>query len=377
MNTIFRNAWAAVALTICTHAAAQVVFYQGENFGGRSFTASSEVRNLQNIGFNDRASSVVVSSGRWEVCDEVRFRGRCMVLRPGRYPSLAAMGLNEPVTSVRALSASARVEDSRFAPVPVAPSAGSGAAVITFYEREGFQGRVFNTERPVRDMERVGFNDRASSAVVIGDRWEVCDERQFSGRCVILRPGRYPSLTAMGMQDGISSVRTVSRSARIEDRRYAPEPLPAYDNRRRRNERTYEANVTSVRAVVGTSGQRCWIDKEQVPQDRSNVSIPGAIIGAVIGGVLGHQVGSGRGNDAATIGGAVAGGAVGSQAGRITGAQGQVQTRDVQRCENVPGQARPDYWDVTYEFRGQEHRVQMTTPPGPTVLVNERGEPRA
>jgi uncharacterized protein YcfJ len=377
MNAILRNALAAVALTISAQAAAQVVFYQGENFRGRSFTASKEVRNLQNVGFNDRASSVVVSSGRWEVCDDARFRGRCMVLRPGHYSSLAAMGLNEPISSVRALNASARVEDSRYAPVPVSPSAGTGAAVITFFEREGFQGRTFNTERPVRDLERVGFNNRASSVVVIGERWEVCDERQFGGRCVILRPGRYPSLTAMGMQEGISSVRNVSRNARIEDRRYAPEPLPVYDNRRRRNERTYEANVTSVRAVVGAPGQRCWLDKEQVPQDRSNVSIPGAIIGAVIGGVLGHQVGSGRGNDAATVGGAVAGGALGSQVGRITGSQGQAQTRDVQRCENVPGTAKPDHWDVTYQFRGQEHRVQMTTPPGPTIIVNERGEPRA
>jgi uncharacterized protein YcfJ len=48
----------------------------------------------------------------------------------------------------------------------------------------------------------------------------------------------------------------------------------------------------------------------------------------------------------------------------------------VQRCENKTSQSRPEYWDVTYIFRGQEHRVQMTTPPGPTLTVDERGEPR-
>jgi hypothetical protein len=32
---------------------------------------------------------------------------------------------------------------------------------------------------------------------------------------------------------------------------------------------------------------------------------------------------------------------------------------------------------VTYRFRGQENRMQMTTPPGATVTVNERGEPRS
>jgi hypothetical protein len=42
----------------------------------------------------------------------------------------------------------------------------------------------------------------------------------------------------------------------------------------------------------------------------------------------------------------------------------------------VPSQARADLWDVTYNFRGQEHRMQVTAPPGPTITVNERGEPR-
>ena len=99
----------------------------------------------------------------------------------------------------------------------------------------------------------------------------------------------------------------------------------------------------------------------------------GAIVGAVLGGVLGHQIGNGRGNDLATVGGAVAGGAVGANVGRGQ----QTETRDVKHCENVAGQVRPEYWDVTYNFRGEDHRMQMTTPPGPTVIVNERGEPRS
>jgi uncharacterized protein YcfJ len=32
---------------------------------------------------------------------------------------------------------------------------------------------------------------------------------------------------------------------------------------------------------------------------------------------------------------------------------------------------------VTYEFRGQQHRVQMARDPGRTVTVNRNGEPRA
>ena len=36
----------------------------------------------------------------------------------------------------------------------------------------------------------------------------------------------------------------------------------------------------------------------------------------------------------------------------------------------------PDHWDVTYDFRGIEHRLQMSAPPGPTIAVNGNGEPR-
>ena len=93
------------------------------------------------------------------------------------------------------------------------------AAGPIFYEREDFQGRSFTTEQQVGNFERMGFNDRASSAVVAGDRWEVCEDARFSGRCVVLRPGRYPSLAAMGLNNRISSVRDVSHNTRIENNR--------------------------------------------------------------------------------------------------------------------------------------------------------------
>ena len=52
-------------------------------------------------------------------------------------------------------------------------------------------------------------------------------------------------------------------------------------------------------------------------------------------------------------------------------------TQDVQRCETTSSNARPDHWDVTYDFRGVERRMQTTSPPGQTVTVNKDGEPRA
>ena len=354
-------------------AAPQITFYEREGFAGRTFSAENQIGNFERQGFNDRASSVVVVRDFWEACEDVWFAGRCVVLRPGRYPSLAAMGLNDSISSVRIVSANERLEDSRYAPTPAAVIA---APQITFYEREGFNGRSFTTQDQIDNFDRFGFNDRASSVIVVGEPREVCEDAGYGGRCVVLRPGRYSSLAEIGLNERISSVRAVSAYRRVDDNQYTPAPVGFYNYQRRDNERLYEARVTSVRAVVGTPEQRCWVEREQVVQDQGNANVPAAIAGAIIGGILGHQVGGGRGKDVATAGGAIAGAAVGANIGRDNNGPPSY-SQNVQRCTDVPRQARADYWDVTYNFRGQEYRMQMTTPPGATVTVNEQGEPRA
>jgi len=160
--------------------------------------------------------------------------------------------------------------------------------------------------------------------------------------------------------------------------RVAEEPVavatPVYEYRPTPQERLYEVPITSVRAIVGPPEQRCWVERQQVVEERSDgANVPAAIAGAVIGGVLGHQVGSGRGRDVATAGGAVAGAAIGANVGR--GAT-QVYSQHVQRCSAVEGQPRPDYWEVHYIFRGVDHHVQMSAPPRRTIMVNIYGEPR-
>lgn len=254
-------------------------------------------------------------------------------------------------------------------------AAGPVLANVTFYSRDGFDGRSYTATRGASDLARYGLQDRASSAIVNGERWEVCEDPGFRGRCAILRPGQYPSLAAMGLNNQISSVRPIPRGQRVDDHRYAPPPVVVQDYRRRKGERLYEAPVLSARAVLGPPEQRCWVEREQVVrQDRNDANVGGAIAGAVIGGILGHQVGRGDTRDVATVGGAVAGAVIGSQVGGDGGRV--VSTRPVQRCSTVPSQ-QPAYWDVVYEFRGMTHHVQLAQAPGRSVTVNSRGEPRA
>ena len=245
------------------------------------------------------------------------------------------------------------------------------AAQITFYEHDDFRGRAFTTERQVNNFGNNGFNDIASSILVDRGRWEVCSDAQFGGQCIVLRKGSYPSLNALGMNDKISSVRPVNQQTVYQNEAPAPLLAPTYEYYQRPNERVYDAPVTSVRAVVGPPEQRCWIERQQVTE-RSDNNVGGAVVGALIGGVLGHQIGGGRGRDVATAGGAVAGALIGNNAGR---GAGNTYDKDVQRCNTVAS-TTPAYWDVTYNYRGVEHRMQMSSPPGDTVAVNRNGEPR-
>jgi hypothetical protein len=215
--------------------------------------------------------------------------------------------------------------------------ASHASAQITFYEGEGFRGRAFSTSAPVRDFARNGLNDRSSSVVVDRGRWEVCEDARFGGRCAVLRQGSYDSLQKLGLENKISSARPADSRRQYDREEAAQMDTPNYAWRRRANERVFEAPVTSVRAVMGTSAtQQCWVERQQVAG-----TVPsGAVFGG--GAVMAHQAGG---------------------------------TRDVRRCSEVV-QGTPAYWDVGYSFRGQPHHVKMSAAPGATIAVNGKGEPR-
>lgn len=246
---------------------------------------------------------------------------------------------------------------------------GLHAAQITLYEGEGFRGRAFTTTGRIDNFMRNGFNDRASSIIVDSGDWEVCEDLNYRGRCVLLHRGSYDSLRSLGLNDRVTSVRVADRRRSV-GMDSPPPGIANYEYRRRPNERIYEVPVSSARAVYGPPNQRCWVERQQV-EERGRANVGGAVAGAIIGGILGHQLGSGRGRDVGTAGGAVVGGVIGANAGRDR----NTSERDVEHCSTQES-GPPDYWDVRYEFRGQGHMVQMSAPPGRTILVNRNGEPR-
>jgi Beta/Gamma crystallin len=204
-------------------------------------------------------------------------------------------------------------------------------AQITFYEHEGFRGRAHTTAGALDSFAGWSFNDRASSVVVDKGRWEVCEGVGFSGRCALLSPGAYDRLGAMGLNDRLSSVRPAQARVSHDNEASPPMRRPDYAYRQRPRERLFEVPVSSVRAVLGAPEQRCWVEHQPGQRDGGS---PGR-------GVIGHQTGRSA----------------------------------VRRCEQVSNDT-PAFWEVSYSFRGQAHRIQMDEPPGRTITVNRAGEPR-
>jgi uncharacterized protein YcfJ len=92
---------AMAGIVFAAQAGAQVTFYEIEGFRGRAFTADRAIGNFDYYGFNDRASSAIVQRGRWELCEDANFQGRCTIIVEGQYPSLAALGLSNRASSLR------------------------------------------------------------------------------------------------------------------------------------------------------------------------------------------------------------------------------------------------------------------------------------
>jgi hypothetical protein len=80
------------------------------------------------------------------------------------------------------------------------------SAQMRLYEHDRFAGRSVGVERSTRDLSQLGFNDRASSAIVRGGRWTLCEHARFGGHCV--------TLSAMGLNDRVSSVRRADQRPR-------------------------------------------------------------------------------------------------------------------------------------------------------------------
>jgi len=121
-------------------------------------------------------------------------------------------------------------------------------------------------------------------------------------------------------------------------------------------------STTPVIQQVAVPRQVCNNQPMVVQQPNSGA---GAVLGAIAGGVLGNQIGHGAGRAVATGVGMVAGAGVGNS---IEGSAGYVQ--NVQNCTTQTFyENRTVAYNVTYEYGGTEHTVQLPQDPGATIRL--------
>lgn len=207
MKNPLRHIAFALVVVFAGAAMAQVTIYEDDNFRGRGVTIDQPVGDFNRYGFNDRVSSASVRAGTWQFCTEINFRGRCVTLAPGDYRSLAGMGLNDRISSMREVGPGAGGGGGGIG--------GMGRGRIALYDNSAFAGRGITLEGDVVNLDQIGFNDRAGSAVVEEGTWVLCEHAGFQGSCITVAPGRYPDLGVLSGR--ISSARMVAN---------APAPLP-------------------------------------------------------------------------------------------------------------------------------------------------------
>ncbi|MFC4930149.1 glycine zipper 2TM domain-containing protein [Massilia sp. GCM10023247] len=122
--------------------------------------------------------------------------------------------------------------------------------------------------------------------------------------------------------------------------------------------------------------QECRTEYVQVPVQQQR-GAGGSIVGGIAGALLGSQVGGGNGKVAATAAGAIAGAMVGDRV-ENNGRQynNGVQEQAVRQCRTVDAyDTRTIGYDVTYEYRGQNHTAFMQRDPGNRVRLRVSVEP--
>jgi hypothetical protein len=174
---------ALAAISIGTAAAAEITVFKQPNFSGEGLTLRGDTANLADRGFTDQVSSIDVRSGQWQVCTQPDYRGECVVLERGQYPTLEKT-LNHRIESMR--------EVTRYADQGRSGRGYSRNPAVELFDAPDFRGRSMMLDRDANTLFDGG--QRAASLVINEGTWEVCTEPGFEGVCRVFEPGSYETL---------------------------------------------------------------------------------------------------------------------------------------------------------------------------------------
>lgn len=187
---------------------AEITFYSETGLRGTAVTLAGGQQSFASLRFNDKARSVEVKGGVWQLCSDSGLRGRCeYVDRTVR--NLGDLGLSGNISS-------AKLTDY---------DRGPGGYDITFFANGDYRGAFLGFDEGEASFSPFRFNDTASSVIVNRGTWLVCEHADYRGRCEFL-DGSVNDLSALGLNDAVTSFRRYD--VRREGPWRPPVPEPVY-----------------------------------------------------------------------------------------------------------------------------------------------------
>ncbi len=202
---------------------ADIVLYRDINYSGPAYGLNQNAWDLSSLYFNDEVSSIEIRRGKWEICTDSNFRGRCEIIDANTY-SLDLLTLNDMISSVRRVGYGHggrghdrdhdRDHEGHHGRDHDREGHGRGnQGDIVLFEHGNYQGRSVGVSTDIPNVGTLGLNDRISSVQIRSGTWEVCENSNFGGRCQIVSASS-GDLGAVRMNDNISSIRRVSAGDR-------------------------------------------------------------------------------------------------------------------------------------------------------------------
>lgn len=158
----------------------KLVLYAQTSLAGDSRSILASFSNLDAIDFDNKARSVRVVAGRWEICEEKQFK-RCQLVE-ANVLDLDAVGLSHKVSSVRLLPSAGS------APTTSPATATTPGGQIVFFDKTGFRGGSLELREARGNL--AALTARAESVRVISGTWQLCTGMNYTGTCTTIAADR-------------------------------------------------------------------------------------------------------------------------------------------------------------------------------------------
>jgi hypothetical protein len=188
---------------------AHAILFKDADYAGdhkHVFAAEPNLNAGDDSGFNDAVSSLAILTANWEFYANSGFQAPykaavgpgAMVLGPGGLRFVANIGIkNDDMSSLQPVTAS-----------PNGPRLEAVQQGVILFEHAGFHGNHKHILMSNGNLN--SFNDKTSSIAVLSGVWDFYKDASFRTLMAQLRPGAYPSVTAVGIaNDTLSSVQLV------------------------------------------------------------------------------------------------------------------------------------------------------------------------